>query len=386
MAVQQAAQEQVANAGKGTADDGDEGIHPPPMGGRNAPGHIGLFPQGLEDLADGEDDHQQKIQRHLQLHIAIAVQSQHDQGLTDEELFHIPDFSEEGGHQRRGQDDHQGIDAGQQAENLRALGPVQGFHIQRQQIVELGVYKAAKAPYQRIEHHAFPLPQNADQADLLPVLLVLAYVGLFHAEPLDEDDDQQGGGEGCTGGDEERQPQVVLKKQSAQGRCQHQAQIHAQVLQAVGLFPAVAVAQVRNQSVIGGAFNGCKHTGDVVQSNADIGQRDEPRKDAAPNGNKVAGDDDMLPVPAVCQFAAEKQHGELENTHDHGDQGNGCGIVAQLVFQDQGQQRPDERAHAGDDPPPEEDVNFPVQIPVLSDKFLKMVHMGYAPFQNMGTV
>ena len=211
-------------------------------------------------------------------------------------------------------------------------------------------------------------------------------MGLFHAEPLDEDDDQQGGGEGCTGGDEERQPQVVLKKQSAQGRGKHQAQIHAQVLQAVGLFPAVAVAQVRNQSVIGGAFNGCKHTGDVVQSNADIGQRDEPRKDAAPNGNKVAGDDDMLPVPAVCQFAAEKQHGELENAHDHGDQGNGCGIVAQLVFQDQGQQRPDERAHAGDDPPPEEDVNFPVQIPVLSDKFLKMVHMGYAPFQNMGTV
>ena len=112
LAVQQAAQEQVANAGKGTADDGDEGIHPPPMGGRNSPGHIGLFPQGLEDLADGEDDHQQKIQRHLQLHIAIAVQSQHDQGLTDEELFHIPDFSEEGGHQRRGQDNHQGIDAG----------------------------------------------------------------------------------------------------------------------------------------------------------------------------------------------------------------------------------------------------------------------------------
>ena len=386
LAVQQAAQEQVANAGKGTADDGDEGIHPPPMGGRNAPGHIGLFPQGLEDLADGEDDHQQKIQRHLQLHIAIAVQSQHDQGLTDEELFHIPDFSEEGGHQRRGQNDHQGVDAGQQAENLCALGPVQGFHIQRQQIVELGVYKAAKAPHQRIEHHAFPLPQNADQADLLPVLLVLTYVGLFHAEPLDEDDDQQGGGEGCTGGDEERQPQVVLKKQSAQGRGQHQAQIHAQVLQAVGLFPAVAVAQVRNQSVIGGALDGCKHTGDVVQSNADIGQRDEPRKDAAPNGNKVAGDDDMLPVPAVCQFAAEKQHGELENTHDHGDQGNGGGIVAQLVFQDQGQQRPDERAHAGDDPPPEEDVNLPVQIPVLPDKFLKMVHMGYAPFQNMGTV
>ena len=94
----------------------------------------------------------------------------------------------------------------------------------------------------------------------------------------------------------------------------------------------------------------------------------------------------MLPVPAVCQFAAKKQHGELENAHDHGDQGNGCGIVAQLVFQDQGQQRPDERAHAGDDPPPEEDVNFPVQIPVLPDKFLKMVHMGYAPFQNMRKV
>ena len=77
----------------------------------------------------------------------------------------------------------------------------------------------------------------------------------------------------------------------------------------------------------------------------------------------------MLPIPAVRQLAAQQEHRELENGHGHGNDGNGGSVVAQLVFENQGHQGPDEGPHAGDDAPPKEYVNFPAQMPVLVQKF-----------------
>ena len=369
LGVQNTAHKQVSKIGKQAVENGDKGIDPAPVGGGHPAGHIGLISQGFEDLPQGENHHQHKIQGHLQLHIPIAEQAQNNQGLAQKDFSHIPDFSQKGGDNRGGENHGQGIDAGEQTENLRPLGPVQGLHVQRQQVVELPIDQAAEARQQGIDNQAFPLPQNGQGADTVLGLFILADVGFLHGQPLDKQNNQQGGGEGRPGGDEKGQPQVVFKEEAAQGGGQHQPQVHAQVLQAVGLLPGVAVAEVRNQSIVGGALNGGKDTGDVEKNDALPTQRQEARKDIAGYGYKVTKDDNMLPIPAVRQLAAQQEHGKLKNGHGHGNDGNGGGIVAQLVFENQGHERPDEGPHTGDDAPPKEYVNFPAQMPVLVQKF-----------------
>ena len=77
----------------------------------------------------------------------------------------------------------------------------------------------------------------------------------------------------------------------------------------------------------------------------------------------------MLSVVAVRQLAAQQHHGKLDKAHDHGNEGNGGGGIAQLVFEDQRQQRPDQGPHAGNGASPEKYINLPAQMPVLVQKF-----------------
>ena len=373
-AVQQAAQKQVADAGKGAADGGRKGMNPAPVGSRDPAGHVGLTAQGGEHLTQGEKGHQEEAQCQLELGIAVAVKAQNNEGLANEDLLHIPEPAQEGGHKGCGKDHHQGIDTGEQAEDLRTLGTVQRLHVQRKQIVELGIDKAAEASQKGVENQSLSLPENGQQTVSLAALFVLADMDFFHLQTLDKQDDQQGGGEGCRCGNEESQPQVVFKEEASQCRCQHQPQVCAKVLETICLFPAFAVAEIRNQGIIGGPFNGGEHTGNVKQHNAGIGQGDQACNDIAQHGDQVTHHDNMLSVPAVSQLAPQKQHGKLDNAHDHGNERNGRCAVAQLVFQDQGHQGPDQRAHAGDDAAPEKHIDLPGQISVLSDKFFDSIH------------
>ena len=46
----------------------------------------------------------------------------------------------------------------------------------------------------------------------------------------------------------------------------------------------------------------------------------QPRKDVADRRDKIAYDNNVLSVPAVCQLSAEKRRGKLDDAHDHGAQ------------------------------------------------------------------
>ena len=345
------------------------------MGGGHPPGHVGLIAQSVEYLPHGEQHHQGEIQGDQVLDEPVSKQTQDDQRLADENLPHVGNPAQEGGDQRRGDDDRQSVDAGEQAKQLRAFGAVQHLQVQGQQIIELGVNQGAESSQQDVDQQgAPPLPQDGEQPGVVPPLLVDADLGLLHLLPLHKEDNQQRGGQGRPGGDEERQPQVILKEQPAQGGGKYQPQVVAQVLQAVCLLPAFAVAQVGDQGVVGGAFDGGEKAGNVEESDAVTGQGQNAANHIEKHGDQVADHNDFLPVFGVRQLASQQEHGKLQNGHAHGDGGNGGGVVAQLVFQDQGQQRPDQRAHAGDGAAPEQHINFLAQMGILSKEFVGKLH------------
>ena len=90
-AVQNAADAEIAEAGKEAGYNAGKGLDPAPVGRGHPAGHVGLCAQGVEDLPQGEKDHQHKVEDHLHLDEPVAKQAQNDEGFPQENFPHIPD-------------------------------------------------------------------------------------------------------------------------------------------------------------------------------------------------------------------------------------------------------------------------------------------------------
>ena len=111
------------------------------MGGRNPAGEVRLLTDGLHNLAQGKDDHCNKVKDQQVLSPDKEGKPDEHQQLTDQQTADILQAADPLGQQRCAHDDHHRIDAGQGPEQDSALLGINLLQIEREQEIELAVYQ-----------------------------------------------------------------------------------------------------------------------------------------------------------------------------------------------------------------------------------------------------
>lgn len=116
------------------------------MGGRNPAGEVRLLTDGLHNLAQGKDDHCNKVKDQQVLSPDKEGKPDEHQQLTDQQTADILQAADPLGQQRCAHDDHHRIDAGQGPEQDSALLGINLLQIEREQEIELAVYQDHSPP------------------------------------------------------------------------------------------------------------------------------------------------------------------------------------------------------------------------------------------------
>ena len=202
------------------------------MRGRDAAGQVRLLADGVDNFAEGEDDHRHIIQTQQVLPPNKEGISGNNQHLPEHQLGDVLHLGDPFGHQRCADDDHDGIDAGEGAEQNCTLCGVELLQIQRQQKIELAVDQRPQSAADEEQIEQRILSQNLPEAVALLALFIAGGFGflLHRGDIFDEQKDENGRGQGCNTADEKGKVEVVGKEESTENRRQNQPQIGAEIV------------------------------------------------------------------------------------------------------------------------------------------------------------